>query len=83
MGKKKAPSCGTMTEVQKRTLSMLSPITTPDPQLIVPRTNLPEQLQADIASSDPVKIFVAGQRGMGKTTELRRIGGLMDVSSIP
>ncbi len=80
MGKKKAPSCGTMTEVQKRTLSMLSPITTPDPQLIVPRTNLPEQLQADIASSDPVKIFVAGQRGMGKTTELRRFVGLLEDS---
>ncbi len=80
MGKKKSDTPGAMTEEQKRTLSMLSPITTPAPDLIVPRTNLPEQLRAEIAPSDPVKIFVAGQRGMGKTTELRRFAGLLEDS---
>lgn len=77
---KKSKSAESMTEDQKRTLSMLSPITTPTPELIVPRTNLPEELQAEITPAEPVKIFVAGQRGMGKTTELRRFVGLLEDS---
>jgi len=69
-----------MDDVQKKTLSLLSPITPPAPELIVPRTQLPEQLQAEILPSEPVKLFVAGQRGMGKTTELRRFISLLDDS---
>jgi KAP family P-loop domain len=80
MRKKKFGSAAIMGEEQKRTLSMLSPITTPAPEIIVPRTNLPEELRAEIAPSDPVKIFVAGQRGMGKTTELRRFVSLLEDS---
>jgi hypothetical protein len=80
MQKKKSSQSGTMSSDQKKTLSMLSPITTPAREVIVPRTNLPEQLQAEIEPSDPVKIFVAGQRGMGKTTELRRFVDLLEDS---
>jgi len=69
-----------MTSDQRKTLSMLSPITTPAREVIVPRTNIPEQLQTEIESSEPVKIFVAGQRGMGKTTELRRFVDLLEDS---
>lgn len=67
----------TITDEQKRTLSLLSPIATTSPELIVPRTNLPEQLRAEVLSSEPVKLFVAGQRGMGKSTELRRFVDLL------
>lgn len=80
MSPRRGASAFTMTEDQKRTLSMLSPITAPIPGLIVPRTNLPEQLQAEIIPADPVKLFVAGQRGMGKTTELRRFVDLLEDS---
>lgn len=80
MSKKKSATTGAMNSDQKRTLSMLSPITTPAREVIVPRTNLPEQLLAEIEPSEPVKIFVAGQRGMGKTTELRRFVDLLEDS---
>jgi len=61
-----------ITEDQKRTLSLLLPNAVPTTDLIVPRGNLPDQLYADILSGDTVKLLVAGQRGMGKTTELLR-----------
>jgi len=80
MVKPKSKGAGIISADQKRTLSMLSPITPAAPELIVPRTNLPEQLRAEIASSEPVKVFVAGQRGMGKTTELRRFVNLLEDS---
>jgi hypothetical protein len=80
MQKKKPTHSGAMSSDQKKTLSMLSPITTPSRDVIVPRTNLPEQLLAEIEPSDAVKIFVAGQRGMGKTTELRRFVDLLEDS---
>jgi|SRR5208282_3712704 len=80
MQKKKSSPSGAMTSDQRKTLSMLSPITTPAREVIVPRTNIPEQLQTEIESSEPVKIFVAGQRGMGKTTELRRFVDLLEDS---
>lgn len=67
-----------MTGDQKKTLSMLSPIATVEPGLIVPRTNLPDQLYAEIMPAEPVKLFVAGQRGMGKTTELKRFVEMLD-----
>src|SRR5215831_19400783 len=67
-----------MSPAQKRTLSMLSPIAAVGPELIVPRTPIPEQLQTEIMPAEPVKLFVAGQRGMGKTTELKRFVALLD-----
>jgi Cdc6-like AAA superfamily ATPase len=70
--KKQEIASNRMTDDQKQTLSMLSPISVVKPGIIVPRTNLPEQLQTEIMPAEPVKLFVAGQRGMGKTTELKR-----------
>lgn len=82
--KEKCDAKSPMTQDQKKTLSMLSPIAAVDPRLIVPRSNLPEQLQTEIMAAEPVKIFVAGQRGMGKTTELRRFVDLLeDTDFIP
>ncbi len=51
---------------------MLQP-TYADSTLIVPRGTLPSELHAELTSSDSVKLLIAGQRGMGKTTELRRL----------
>lgn len=62
-----------MTPEQRKTLELLLPNSVPAMKLIVPRGNLPEQLHAEILPSDSPKILVAGQRGMGKTTELRRL----------
>jgi len=39
-----------------------------------------DSVRAEIASADTVKLLVAGQRGMGKTTELRRFGELLEDS---
>jgi hypothetical protein len=69
-----------MTEDQKKTLGLLLPNAVPDSRLIVPRGKLPEQLQAEILPSDTTKILVAGQRGMGKTTELRRLAAFLPES---
>lgn len=77
---KRVPAKPAMAEDQKRTLSMLSPITAVQAGIIVPRTNLPEQLHTEIMPADPVKIFVAGQRGMGKTTELKRFVDILEDS---
>lgn len=66
-----------MTEQQRRTLELLNVATIPDLDLIVPRGALPETLEAEICASDGVKLLVAGQRGMGKTTELRRLSDLL------
>jgi hypothetical protein len=66
-----------MTPDQKRTLELLLPNSIPTMALIVPRGNLPEQLYAEILPSDSAKLLVAGQRGMGKTTELRRLVELL------
>ena len=68
-----------MTDDQKKTLCLLLPNVVPDSRLIVPRGKLPEQLQAEILPSDTTKILVAGQRGMGKTTELRRLTGFLQI----
>ena len=68
-------------EKQKRTLSLLSPIAKVDPAIIIPRTQLPDQLYTEIMPAEPVKIFVSGQRGMGKTTELHRFVALLEDSA--
>jgi hypothetical protein len=62
-----------MNEKQKKTLQLLLPYASMDSQLVVPRGKLPEQLCAEIAPSDTTKLLLAGQRGMGKTTELKRL----------
>jgi hypothetical protein len=82
-GPKKSPSSTSshMSEDQRRTLSMLSPIASVDPRIIVPRTKLPDELYAEITPGEPVKIFVSGQRGMGKTTELKRFLEMVDRST--
>jgi len=69
-----------MTPDQKKTLELLLPNAIPTMKLIVPRGNLPEQLHAEIFPSDSAKLLVAGQRGMGKTTELRRLVELLSGS---
>src|SRR2546427_1892977 len=53
------------------------PISTPDLVVARLRLQLPEDLRAEVEASDSVKILVAGQRGMGKTTELRRLEALL------
>jgi energy-coupling factor transporter ATP-binding protein EcfA2 len=72
-----------MTNDQKRTLGMLQPNFAAEPDLIVARGTLPEQLLAEIESSTEGKYLVAGQRGMGKTTELLRLYGLLQAESLP
>ena len=57
---------------------MLHPNFAAEPTMIVPRGTLPEQLLAEIESSSNGKFLVAGQRGMGKTTELRRLLDLLN-----
>ncbi len=69
-----------MNKDQKKTLELLLPNSIPTMELIVPRGNLPEQLHAEILPSDSAKLLVAGQRGMGKTTELRRLVDLLSES---
>lgn len=71
-----------MTEDQKKTLEMLLPSYSTDPELIVPRGKLPEQLHTEIESSEEVKFLLAGQRGMGKTTELKRLVNLLSNTEI-
>lgn len=66
-----------MTEEQRTTLELLNVSTVPTLDLVVPRGRLPETLEAEICSGDKVKLLVAGQRGMGKTTELRRLTDLL------
>jgi hypothetical protein len=66
-----------MTNDQKKTLEMLHPNFPAGPNLIVPRGKLPEQLFAEIQVSQNGKFLVAGQRGMGKTTELLRLFHLL------
>jgi len=69
-----------MTPDQRKTLGLLSPTAITKSELIVPRGNLPEQLYAEIVSGDGAKLLVAGQRGMGKTTELIRLTTLLSES---
>jgi len=66
-----------MDQQQRSTLALLNVSTVPDLDLIVPRGTLPETLESEICSTDTVKVLVAGQRGMGKTTELRRLVELL------
>jgi len=58
---------------QKKTLAFLLPYSAAETTLIVPRGKLPEQLHAEITPAETPKLLVAGQRGMGKTTELKRL----------
>jgi hypothetical protein len=44
----------------------------------LPWGTLPQDLMADVESANVVKILVAGQRGMGKTTELRRFESMLE-----
>ncbi len=67
-----------MTGEQKQTLARLIPNARPDKGLIVNRGTLPEELRAFIVPSDSVKLLVAGQRGMGKTTELKRLVEMLE-----
>jgi hypothetical protein len=69
-----------MNEAQKKTLELLLPYAVTESQLVVPRGKLPDQLCAEIAPSDTTKLLVAGQRGMGKTTELKRFIEQLGVS---
>lgn len=66
-----------MTKDQQETLRRLQP-TYADPSLIVGRSSLPTELHAELTSSEAVKLLIAGQRGMGKTTELKRLLALFD-----
>jgi len=66
-----------MNETQRQTLKLLNVNTVPNSELIIPRGTLPETLAAEMATADGVKLLVAGQRGMGKTTELRRLASLL------
>lgn len=66
-----------MNEKQKQTIALLNIASVPPSGLIVPRGQLPEKLQAEIDASEGAKLLVAGQRGMGKTTELRRLVDLL------
>lgn len=72
-----------MTKDQLGTLKMLQPNFAAGPGLIVPRGRLPEELLAEIQSSDEGKFLVAGQRGMGKSTELQRLVDLLKVEFLP
>jgi KAP family P-loop domain len=69
-----------MNDAQKKTLELLLPYAVTESQLVVPRGKLPDQLCAEIAPSDTTKLLVAGQRGMGKTTELKRFIDQLGVS---
>ena len=69
-----------MNDAQKKTLELLLPYAVTESQLVVPRGKLPDQLCAEIAPSDTTKLLVAGQRGMGKTTELKRFIEQLGVS---
>jgi len=71
-----------MEKNQKETLKMLTPSFSADPSLIVKRGNLPEELYAEIEASEKVKCLLAGQRGMGKTTELQRLVVLLKGTEI-
>ena len=67
-----------MDQKQKDTLALLNITIVPTADLIVPRRGkLPEKLAIEIGASEAVKLLVAGQRGMGKTTELRRLVELL------
>jgi GTPase SAR1 family protein len=66
-----------MNQKQKETLALLNITRIPTLDLIVPRGKLPEKLQAEISPSETAKLLVAGQRGMGKTTELTRLVNLL------
>ena len=66
---------------QKETLANLLPSTKLASSLIVSRGTLPQELMADVESANVVKILVAGQRGMGKTTELRRFESMLEAGS--
>ncbi len=71
-----------MNESQRRTLEMLIPSYAADPGLLVQRGKLSEQLHLDIEATEKIKLLVAGQRGMGKTTELRRLVQLLENANI-
>jgi AAA ATPase domain len=66
---------------QKDTLANLLPSYQIRHDLILSRGNLPEELKTDILTANSVKILVAGQRGMGKTIELRRLEALLKATS--
>ena len=71
-----------LTAEQRNTLRMLLPGYQAEETLIVPRGTLPLELKAEVISSDRVKLLVAGQRGMGKTTELERLRRLLEESEV-
>ena len=71
-----------MEDIQKQTLARLLPNAAVGPELIVPRSKLPEDLRVELEASASVKILVAGQRGMGKSTELRRLEALIASSEM-
>lgn len=73
----KARKTNFMTKEQRETLARLIPNSPAERGLIVHRGSLPEELRAFIVPSDTVKLLVAGQRGMGKTTELRRLAEML------
>lgn len=66
-----------MTASEKETLANLLPNAQVSSSFIVSRGQLPQELFTDIQTANSVKLLVAGQRGMGKTVELRRLESLL------
>jgi hypothetical protein len=52
-----------ITEEQKQTLSMLTPIAKTKPGVIVPRTKLPEELRVEIICAEPSSYSRQGSVG--------------------
>ncbi|HTD97207.1 MAG TPA: hypothetical protein VK627_09760, partial [Edaphobacter sp.] len=62
-----------MNQLERETLANLLPNAKYRSAFVISRGSLPDELFADIQTDNCVKVLVAGQRGMGKTTELRRL----------
>jgi hypothetical protein len=67
-----------MTNEQLETLASLTPSPQTQADLIVPKGRLPEELFTEVVPTDSAKLLLAGQRGMGKSTELRRFEDLLN-----
>lgn len=66
-----------MNQSERETLANLLPNAKYSSAFVISRGNLPNELLADIQTDNCIKVLVAGQRGMGKTTELRRLEDLL------
>ena len=70
-----------MNQLERETLANLLPNAKYRSAFVISRGSLPDELFADIQTDNCVKVLVAGQRGMGKTTELRRLEALLKEST--